>query len=115
MAMNIKPDPTVLSMLSKLNARDVADARPQDVKRGFDTSQQQNQSATNRIGGNGPAIDDNRVAGGLSSAADLQAAKERAIDFSSTNREAPFGRLSNTISAGGERSFRLGQIIDIRV
>lgn len=115
MAMNIKPDPSVLSMLSTLNAREAADARTVNIGRSQDTGRGTGQQNQGLISGRSPAVTDSRVPGGLSSPAELAAAKQRAIDFTSTNREAPFGRLSSGVGAQGQRTVPLGQIIDIRV
>lgn len=113
MAMNIKPDPNTLSMLSQMNAREAGDVRTVDIGRTGDARDRDSQQNARLIGRK--TNSDTRVAGGLSSPEELNAAKTRAAEFSSTNREAPFGRISSNVNANGQRNIPLGQIIDIRV
>lgn len=112
MATNIKPDSQTLNLLSQLSSNNVRNTKTLDIGATSNDPRQRGGASIPKQ----DADSDARVAGGLSSAEELQAAKQRAIDFSTTNtREAPFGRLSESVDANGRRNIPLGQIIDIRV
>ncbi|WND03074.1 hypothetical protein QGN29_01680 [Temperatibacter marinus] len=114
MVMNIKPDPNTLNILSQQQSNTVS-TKTVDLNR---KPIEENRDRPNTPQGQlikRKSASDSRVSGGLSSPEELEAAKKKAIEFSSTNREAPFGRLSSSVDANGNRDIPLGQIIDIRV
>lgn len=119
MASPIKPDSNTLGILSQSPHTSSISSKSLDIGKNLPDGNRSN--AQGRTTSTPLTGFEDRVAGGLSSASELQAAKRRAVEFTTTNdarsnvKESPFGRISATVNAKGQRDIPLGQIVDIRV